>query len=276
MTAASRMVLAGGYSDRNRADQYSYSSVEIEDAYSIHGKIGDPFDEPDFDAGGGGGGGGKTPDQQDLDRREREIADREANLRSREAAMDGVTPNNWPLAKYAIDYHDIAGDIPEEHKRFCKRAYHMYFGVVGALWMSSLYSLCQVALIHCVIWTVSAVAAMYLAWFGWYKSLYGILKDSTRFGWIKFWFWFALHMLVVVLGGAIGVWNLVANILTFNLFWVLMTGTTVLLWAYVAIFSLAVLKGAQAMYAGRDIRDDIKNESNMRVISNVVRGVMSN
>eukprot|EP01083_Nonionella_stella_P009417 27155_1 len=237
-----------------------------------------------------GEAGGTGDRESDLDRREKEIELRESALRARELHVNAleqrtIQPNNWPHRRWAIDYHDISMDIPGDHQLFCRRAYHMYIAVVIVFWWTVFYRLAQFSdSVGTVLFSILyAFGATYFAWKGWYKSLYGIMKEPTRMGWVKFWFWFALHIITVVCQlvpvpylapAGMGVTSFVTDLLAGHWFLVVVSGIGMVLWAYIVIFSLAVLKGAQAMYAGRDIREDIKNESNMRVMQNVIRGVM--
>lgn len=68
--------------------------------------------------------------EEALRRKEQELAEREAKLNDtiKQYETSGFHPKNWPFKNYAIEYHDIDGEIPDTMRKPTKELYGLVIG----------------------------------------------------------------------------------------------------------------------------------------------------
>jgi hypothetical protein len=137
-----------------------------------------------------------------LAKRERQIAERERQLAAREKAISAGGANykpadNWPCSYYPLTYHDIAAEIPEEQRMFCRQ----YYATVLGTWVVLVFNFISWFGIWLgesdqgsgVLWSLIYVGfGIPGSWKLWYYPIYETLKGRKR--WYTFGFSFLAHV----------------------------------------------------------------------------------
>jgi hypothetical protein len=140
--------------------------------------------------------------QRDLERREAEILRRERDLEIRERAArgggGGGQKPNWPFACYAFTYHNIAEEIPQQHRSCVRFCYTVYCIFALALVSNFFVALARMFLhmelssfLMAFIYMVCGIPGAYLAW---YRRIYNSCKADRAFGFLWFFLMFMVHI----------------------------------------------------------------------------------
>lgn len=209
-----------------------------------------------------------------LDERERQVS-QQAEITS--SANGGALANNWPFKFYTIDRHNIDADIPIEHQRLCKRAYHMWILTVVALaWNCVTVATMMAATTNVVVAPMEHVlwATIYLllgavgSWTGWYKGLYSALATSRSVSWLKFWVMFGFHVVYVVYSiiglpnwATSGIFNLLADLGPGGS-WIVVffCAVNIGVWSIIGLLSSVIAKTAVTAYRAGGGNDRLRND----------------
>ncbi|MES1913076.1 MAG: hypothetical protein MHM6MM_005306 [Cercozoa sp. M6MM] len=135
-------------------------------------------------------------------RREAALRDRETALTSREKEIraSGVKANNWPFNWYAILYHSIKDEVPEQYQSLCKRMY--------ALCLYTFLSYAVFLLSALVLWFgvkdygisygffpgLYTFCGVVTAWKWWYFPFYKALAKPKVRSWVSYFVGHSLHL----------------------------------------------------------------------------------
>eukprot|EP00891_Asterochloris_glomerata_P007236 jgi/Astpho2/7236/e_gw1.00113.104.1_t len=152
---------------------------------------------------------------EDLERREKELAAKEAELQRWEADLretGGLKPkNNWPVC-FPIVYLDIDAEVPADLQSSVRKAYWTYLGMAACMVWNSFGSLMALIIIgngdgRLTGWFLAIiymVAGIPLGWWLWFKRLYNAAKKDRALSYAPICFCFiAVHC-------AFCVWSAVA------------------------------------------------------------------
>jgi len=245
-----------------------------------------------MEAGRGAGGGAE------LSERERNLLEREAELRRREQKLGIVEKNikaltpNWPFPWYAIEYHDIDAEIPAAKVGMMKRLYVNFLLTAAALttnWIAMLgiWFSGDASGPSYTLWSTLYLVGIPGAWKLWYRPIYFAYRDKTTLRYFCFLLSFAAHCFFVVIM-ALGLPNMAAGGLMTMIqqfavghpIAALFTFLAMLVWACTAVLSILNFKKVQNEWGkeGVDmtsITEQLKNEvreSLVPVAAEVVRG----
>eukprot|EP00457_Paulinella_chromatophora_P006577 gb/GEZN01006596.1/.p1 GENE.gb/GEZN01006596.1/~~gb/GEZN01006596.1/.p1 ORF type:complete len:356 (+),score=57.38 gb/GEZN01006596.1/:78-1145(+) len=204
----------------------------------------------------------------DLERRERLLAQREAEIKLREkearALMGNRLPPNWPLECYSVAYHDIDAEIPQGYQLFVKQLY----AYIILVWLSMGWNwlLMTMAWFSGVqnytsgdtdfMWSsLYLVLGMMGSWKLWYRSVYYGCRDGSSRQWLFFFPNFFAHLVFAAVM-AVGVPKCAAGGLMFMikmfasraafLGWAAMTNT--MLWTAVCLLGVTLSKKAHRVW----------------------------
>ncbi|KAF8320125.1 scamp-domain-containing protein [Clavulina sp. PMI_390] len=166
---------------------------------STHSLDQNPFDDPTT----------QPPNPYaDLERRERELRDREASLNARENALRSGGKHNWPPF-FPLIYHDIDTEIPEASRPVIMRLYQLWLVLGGTLIIN---------MIACIFILVAGssdggkdlgASIGYIPMIGilsfllWYRPVYnGYMKEQALYYYLYFFFcgWHLLFSVYMILG----------------------------------------------------------------------------
>ncbi|KAI8922258.1 scamp family-domain-containing protein [Powellomyces hirtus] len=148
-------------------------------------------------------GGGMTRELE-LQRREADVAQREARLRDRERAVGTFNPPNWPKCRPMI-YHDIEKEIPVRGRWLVKRIYLAWMLAVIVYLVNSIAAfslLVTGAASGGVTFGISLVILLVgtpVSFVFWYRPLYNGVRAESSASFFFFWFNYGAHLCVAVL-----------------------------------------------------------------------------
>jgi len=175
---------------------------------STHSLDENPFDDP-TPTTNNFGQSQVTPDRAaELDRRERELAAREQQVREQQERISRHGKNNWPPF-YPLIFHSIADEIPEASQPLITRLYQ--------LWLVLLLTLI-INMVACILFVLAGASdaakdlgtsIVYIPFIGllsfllWYRPIYnGYMKEQSLYYYIYFFFggWHLLFSIYMILG----------------------------------------------------------------------------
>lgn len=141
----------------------------------------------------------------EIERREKELAEREAALESREAEHNraqGIVLKvpNWPPC-YPLVRNDIKNDIPAEQQQLVRYGFVVWCATECGYVVNFLISFLMLVTgagssLTSFLWCALATGGgIPLSWFMWYQGLYALGKDSSGiFVNLRFFFHFSFHV----------------------------------------------------------------------------------
>lgn len=117
----------------------------------------------------------------------------------REQALANAGQKNWPFKRYAIAFHDIELEIPEECQRAVHHAHYAFWGLVFCLTYNFLFAASAAffglgdfaAWIMAILYLITGVPGAY---FFWYARLYNATKNDSALGYAWFFIVFLVHI----------------------------------------------------------------------------------
>jgi len=205
---------------------------------------------------------GATPRERELAEREAQLAARERELKQREAdtakagkGVGSIPPGevkNWPKF-YPILHHDISGDIPSNARTTMRTAYLLWILVAFMFFWNMIANIVlDAAKVKGVDFTailISIIAAPVAPFFAliWYRLLYNACRQGTSLLFIFFFCCFGIHCAAMILAtigvskfGAVGVGTAIAAFKVskgLGLYALI----TCLLWAIISIWSIFIM-----------------------------------
>ncbi|KAJ3006612.1 hypothetical protein HKX48_009554 [Thoreauomyces humboldtii] len=170
--------------------------------------------------GSSSGPAGTANREVELQRREADVAIREARLKDRERAVGTFDKPNWPSC-YPLVYHDIEKEIPVRGRWLVKRVYLGWMLAVLVYFVNCIAAFCLLvtnASSGGVTFGVSLLILLVgtpVSFVFWYRPLYKAVRADSSAGFFFFWFNYGCHLAVAVLL-AVGIpgWGGVGIILT--------------------------------------------------------------
>ena len=117
----------------------------------------------------------------------------------REQALANAGQKNWPFKFYAIAFHDIELEIPEECKRAVHHAHYAFWGLVCCLIYNFLFAATAAffglgdfaAWIMAILYLITGVPGAY---YFWYARLYNATKNDSALAYAWFFIVFLAHI----------------------------------------------------------------------------------
>lgn len=204
--------------------------------------------------------------EENLRRREEALLQRENMIENREIRVrtnESGGAKNWPSSCWAIAYHNIADDVPEEHQALVKKFYAaLLFTWVCISWNWLTMIICVLGgesahISADAIWSSLFVAfGLPGAWRFWYRNIYYGVGERSSSRWCMFGLFFSAHTvfsLVMVLGiegtGAGGLFVMI-SVINGNKHQstILLMLVSLVLWILVSAFSVHLLRKAHIVW----------------------------
>jgi len=233
---------------------------------------------------------------REIDSRERALMEREQKLmeknqrlvnRERQVNEESIPEDNWPCALYAITYHSIKKEIPQQHQTFIRNHYRIVkltiftlfwnFCVVAILYLDNANGVTSTHLLWSVIYAVFGIPG---AWKLWYRSIFKAVKAEKSFKFLQYF----------VFGGAHTIFSLVAciGVVQTSLCGFLMmldamklgTGYAICalicfaLWIVVALSSVVMFRRTWTLYRNRG--GDLKADAGQAAGQLAAQGMLQN
>jgi len=148
------------------------------------------------------------PTTADLERREREVREREAQLDARETAIKTRGKNNWPFF-FPLIYHNIDEEIPEPSRPLMTRLYQLWLVLFGTLVLNMIACLFILLAgssdggkdLGASIGYIPIIGG--LSFLLWYRPVYnGLMKEQALYYYLYFFFcgWHLLFSVYMIIG----------------------------------------------------------------------------
>eukprot|EP01006_Ploeotia_vitrea_P034979 TRINITY_DN65827_c9_g1_i1.p1 TRINITY_DN65827_c9_g1~~TRINITY_DN65827_c9_g1_i1.p1 ORF type:complete len:368 (+),score=175.61 TRINITY_DN65827_c9_g1_i1:36-1106(+) len=274
---------AAAYGSNDNADVWAGSGAAASGgAYS--GGLGNGSNSASI--GAGTGSGDLASREEMLRRKEQALVAKERELERRERALaeSGYVQPNWPCSCYAITYHSIRDEIPEEYRPLVTRFYacvlYMWLAmfwnwvVILASWFTADGSLTE--WLWASIFVVSGVPG---AWSGWYRQIYYATRDKSSRKWVVFFFnfgvmhiGFSLLMTTGVPGiSSVGLWFMIEKFANSYTVIGLMSLASTFMWITQVLLSIYLLKKAYATYKSSGADKKVKQDVAKAVVEESMR-----
>lgn len=196
--------------------------------------------------------------EEALLQRENMVEHREIRVHSNEAGA-----KNWPSSCWAIAYHNIADDVPQEHQALIKKFYAaLLFTWICLSWNWLTIIICVLAGESNHISADSIWSSLYVifgipgAWRFWYRNVYYGVGERSSSRWCMFGLFFAAHTVfsgVMLLGvegtGAGGLFMMIGVVNgKKHQSAILLILISLVLWILVCAFSVHLLRKAHVVW----------------------------
>jgi len=220
--------------------------------------------------------------EQVISRRETQIAEREKELEAREKRLGkyaGYKPPNWPCECWALTYHNINEEVPEQHRPLIRK----FYAAVLWCWVCILWNWVTIMVIWVgdysttassdALWSSIFFVGIPASWKVWYRPIYDGVRESKAGRWIIFFLFFLCHMVFAALM-ALGVPNCAAS----GLFYMIkmfggshsaagiMCLITLIIWALSFLSGLYLMKAAHGTWKRMGGEEEMQKEIARRAI----------
>jgi len=232
---------------------------------------------------------------RDLDEREAALVAKEKALmeknqrlvnRDRQVNEESIPEDNWPFALYAITYHSIKKEIPQQHQAFIRNHYRLVkltmftlfwnACIVFVLYLEDSAGQTSTNLLWSVIYTIFGIPG---AWKLWYRAIFNAVKAEKTFKFLQYFTFGGAHTIFCIVA-CIGITDtslcgflMMVDTLSLNTGIAVCAMIAFASWIILTLGSIAMMRRTWSLYRNRG--GDLKADAGQAAGQLAAQGLMN-